>query len=138
MNRIRDYAAFATGYMGLGYIVLWPLSGADPTGTPFGASLVCGDTAWRLLDAICQSEHRLQMPASLHALGLMSTSLVTLRVLLFLLRRCRWACVAPPLDMTTLMGRLPKMTWPPRRVRPQARRAVVKPRAQFGLRGVPP
>jgi len=138
MNRIREYTGFAIGYLGLGYIVLWPLSGADHSGQPFGASLVCGDTSWLLLDFICHSEHRLQMSPSLHALGLMSTSLVTLRVLFYALKRTRRAVIPPAVDISMMLARLPKMNSPPRRTRPPAQRAVVKPRAQFGLRGVPP
>ena len=144
MNRIREYAGFAVGYTGLGYMVLWPLSAAGQNGQPFGASLMCGDTSWLLLDFICHSEHRLQMPASLHALGLMSASIVVLRLFLYAFKRSRRAAATPRVDISTLLARLPDTSPVPRSRKPQEARQEmrqearhVRPRTQFGLRGLP-
>jgi len=145
MNRIREYARFAVSYTGLGYMVLWPLSAAGQNGQPFGAPLLCGDTSLLPLDFICHFEHRLPLPTSLHALGLMAASIVVLRLLLYAIKRSRRVVVPPRVDISIQLARLPKTGPPPRRRNAQAphqeRRQesrYVRPRAHFGLRGAPP
>lgn len=115
MERIKDYAGFIGWFIGLGYIVLWPITAADLGGKPFGASIFCRDSAPSLKDFLCNSAHPLQLPASLHAIGFLAAIFVTVRLLRHVIRRTRRT--------------------PPRR-RPAPARRTVKPRSEFGLRGL--
>jgi hypothetical protein len=136
MNRIKDYTGFTAWFVGLGYIVLWPVTSSDLGGQPFGASMVCRDNAPELLDFMCNSAHPLSMPAGLHALGFMSAIFVTSRLLVSGVKRSRQA-VKRRTSVSSLpaVQKLDEPVPPPRR--PQPRRSTVKPRTHFGLRGVP-
>ena len=132
MNRIKDYIGFAIWFAGLGYIALWPITSTDLGGKPFGASFFCHDTPLGTLDFPCHSALPLQLPPSLHVLGLLSALFVTVRLLLYALKRSRRAVDARIADIPAHVTRLPD-TVPPllRPLRP------VKPRTHFGLRGMP-
>ena len=136
MNRIKDYIGFAIWFAGLGYIALWPVSSPDLGGKPFGASIFCRDVTLSVLDLLCNSVHPLLLPPTLHALGLLSTLFVAVRLLLCVLKRWRRAVGSRAADMSALITRLPGAVAPPRRKPVRALRPV-KPRTHFGLRGMP-
>lgn len=68
MNRIKDYSGFAAWFLGLGYLVLWPIT-AD-------------------------AAPALRLPPGLHALGFMSALYVAARVLADAVRRSRRASLS--------------------------------------------
>ena len=136
MNRFKDYTGFAIWFAGLGYLALWPLTSSDLDGKPFGASILCRDASLSVLDLLCNSAHRLQLPPILHALGFLSTMFVTVRLLQYALKRSRRALASRAADMSVLMTRLPNVVPPPRR-KPTRPLRPVKPRTHFGLRGMP-
>jgi hypothetical protein len=139
MNRIKDYAAFVGWFAGLGYIVLWPITAGDLGGKPFGASIFCQDGASSLTDFLCNSAHPLQLPPGLHALGFLSALFVTARLLTHVIRRMRRAAGKGAGNAATAGAastvKIPATIAPPPRKPTPARRAV-KPRTQFGLRGL--
>jgi hypothetical protein len=137
MNRIRDYTGFATWFSGLGYIVLWPLTSPDLGGKPFGASIFCRDNSLSLLDLLCNSAHPLQLPPALHALGFLSTVFVTVRLLVYAVRRSRRAAGSSAAEASALIARSPVAIQKPQRRKPAPPLRPVKPRTHFGLRGMP-
>ena len=132
MNRIKDYSGFAAWFVGLGYIVLWPLTTSDLGGQPFGASVMCRDNTPKLLDFMCYSSHSLAMPPGLHALGFVSAIFVTTRLLISGVKRSRRAVKR---HTSRSLPAAPILDEPPPR-KPQPRRPTVKARTHFGLRGV--
>jgi hypothetical protein len=135
MNRIKDYSGFVGWFAGLGYIVLWPITVDNLSGEPFGASIFCRDGPISVPDILCNSAHPLRMPLGLHALGFMSAMFVTVRLLIIAIRRTRRkagarASTAPPIERISAI--LPPQ--PPRK--PARLRHCVKPRKEFGLRGM--
>jgi len=128
MDRLKEYAGFAAWYLGLGYLVLWPWTAAEPDGRPFGAAILCRGDAPGHLDFLCHATHPLWMSPGLHAIGFVSTMFVTLRLMGAALKRSRRASSAAPPSGAAAV--------PPR---PQARPPLrkIKPRTEFGLRGVP-
>lgn len=134
MNRIKDYAGFAGWFAGLGYIVLWPVTATNMGGKPFGAALFCREDATGLLDSLCQLPHPLHLPEGLHALGLLSALFVAFRLLMLAVRRTRRAARA---RHAAPAAALSQDAPPPRRMVAPAPRRTVKPRSQFGLRGMP-
>ncbi len=132
MDRIKDYVGFTAWFVGLGYIVLWPMTASELGGQPFGASMVCRDTAPELLDFLCKSARSLAMPPGLHAIGFTATLFVTLRLLCLSIKRSWRARRAPALPPAT-----PAEVEPPplRTARPYL--PPIKRRDHFGLRGVP-
>ena len=91
MNRIKDYAGFIGWFAGLGYIALWPVTAADLSGKPFGASILCNNGALNLTDFLCKSAHPFVMPSGLHAIGCLSAVFVSARLLTHAVRRTRRA-----------------------------------------------
>lgn len=141
MNRIKDYSRFAVCFAGLGYIVLWPLSTPGAGGDLFGASLLCGGGAFAPLDWLCHAPHPLRLSPALHAVGLLSAAFVVARFSLRGLRRLRLrrkpvAAVAA-VEAPTPAVHLPAKTSRPRLRKPMGAPRPVKPRAHFGLRGLP-
>lgn len=130
MNRVKDYSNFAICFAGLGYIALWPLSSPDAGGHLFGGPLICRDGAFALVDWLCHCPHPLRLSLPLHALGFFSAMFVMARFSWRTFRRVRRkpmaAAAAPP--PAKALRRRQKPLGPPR---------PVKPRAQFGLRGMP-
>lgn len=128
MNRVRDYIQFAVCFTGVGYIVLWPLTAHDDVVAAFGASLICGGNF--ITDAICRLPHPLTLAPGLHLIGLASALAVVAHCVLRRLVRLRPASRALPPEAAVVVSR-PRMaaalTEKPR---------PVKPRRQFGLRGV--
>ena len=137
MNRIKDYAGFVGWFAGLGYIVLWPVTAADLGGKPFGASIFCYDGAPSLTDFLCHSAHPLLLPPGLHLLGFLSAVFVTTRLLVHAIRRTRRAAGTRAAVKSSPMARIPAALVPMSQRKPAPRRSPVKPRTQFGLRGMP-
>jgi hypothetical protein len=137
VNRIKDYSDFAAWFSGLGYIALWPLTSPDLGGKPFGASLLCRDGSLSLLDLLCNSAHPLQLPPALHGLGILAAAFVTVRLLLYAVRRLRRAAAARAAEASALVAQTPVAIQPPPRRKPAPARRPVKPRTHFGLRGMP-
>jgi hypothetical protein len=106
MNRIRDYAGFIGWFAGLGYIALWPVTGT-------------------------YSVHPLELPPGLHLLGLLSAAFVAARLLVHAIRRARRAA-----GKDTRLQVNAAAVAPPVVRKPQPVRRLVKPRKEFGLRGV--
>jgi hypothetical protein len=131
MNRLKDYAGFVGWFAGLGYIVLWPVTATELGGKPFGVSIFCHEDAPSLTDFLCHSAHPLELPPGLHALGFLSALFVTTRLLVHAVRRTRRA-VGKSADP----GNLVEFAPPPLR-KPQPMRPPIRPRTQFGLRGMP-
>src|SRR5665647_2841414 len=136
MSRIKDYAGFVGWFSGLGYIVLWPITSANLSGKPFGASIFCRDGAFSVPDFLCNSARPLQMPEGLHALGFLSALFVTARLLVHGYKRSRRAAgvgkYSPPSPTAVASAAAAP---PPRKPSPQ--RPKITPRTHFGLRGVP-
>jgi hypothetical protein len=106
MNRLRDYAGFIGWFAGLGYIVLWPVTGS-------------------------YSARPLDLPPGLHLLGLLSAVFVAARLLVHAIRRT-WNAAGKAAKVQVN----PAAVAPPVARKPQPVRRVVKPRKEFGLRGV--
>lgn len=130
MNRIRDYTNFAAWFVGLGYVVLWPVTAPAFGDEPFAVTVFCRDGVSGLLDLLCHSAHRLHLPPGLHALGCLSAIFVTSRLMVHAIRQR--ARGIPDLTAATA---LPAPAPPPRIPAPLGPK--VKPRSQFGLRGQP-
>lgn len=137
MNRIKDYAGFVGWFAGLGYIALWPLTAPQFGGKPLGASIFCRDGVPGALDFLCNSADPLRLPPGLHAIGFVSALFVLCQLLGYGIRRSRRAvhldpvAIHWPTRLTKFMKSRPAL----RKPRPPLRR--VKPRKEFGLRGVP-
>lgn len=127
MNRVKDYCLFAVCFAGLGYIALWPVTEHDGTIAAFEASLICGGRF--LTDAICRLPQPLTLSPGLHLIGLLSALAVVMRYVLRRLARWRPARAVPPAPTA--------IDIPPARAAPRDRLRSVKPRRQFGLRGLP-
>ena len=143
MNRIKDYASFATWFVGLGYIALWPLASPELNGRPFGASIFCRDNSLSALDLLCDLAHSLPLPSGLHALGFTAAAFVTIRLLIYAIRRFRRAVGGAGVETVASVAATPRtqaaiafVPKPSRRKAPPPLRAV-KPRNHFGLRGMP-
>jgi hypothetical protein len=135
MNRIKDYAGFAICFVGLGYIVLWPLTSPEFGGLPFGASIFCHDGSTSALDLLCNSTHPLALSSGLHAVGILSAVAVMLRLLSYVIRRSRRGIAGG--RESALKARIPVAVAPSTWRKPARPFRPVKPRAQFGLRGTP-
>ena len=153
MNRVKDYVQFAVWFVGLGYMVLWPLTahdnGISMLGAAFGAADVCGIPAVPMIDVICDPLPMLRLSPGLQFIGAMSAVYVIARLLLRQWHHVRQQRLAPtgaadglghPLErnpvsddcadrVRTMFRRLNVPPPPPPR--------AVRPRRQFGLRGVP-
>ncbi len=134
MERCRDYLYFATWFAGIGYAVLWPLAALGHGGRLFGASVLCGGSPRGLTAALCGLPHPLVLPLGLHLVGSAAAATVGARLSWRLLRRMRARFSAAPIATQSTSVVLPP---DPPHVSLRRLRAV-KPRTQFGLRGVPP
>ena len=115
MNRCKDYICFIAWFAGLSYMALWPLSAHGVGGIGLGAD-------WSL-------------PPALHAIGFSAAAWVDMRLAMIALRhlrRRRALPAQPAISAEQLEARLGLQRW---KAPPDLR--AVKPRAQFGLRGVP-
>ena len=136
MNRIRDYADFVGWFAGLGYIVLWPVASPDLGGKPFGASIFCRDGAPSLTDSLCNWVHPLHLPPALHVLGFLSAVFVTTRLLVYAIRRPWRGTGAPTGAALSPNAQVPAPRSAILSLKPERQRVPVKPRQEFGLRGV--
>jgi hypothetical protein len=125
MNRVRDYLQFAVCFAGIGYIVLWPLTAHEGAIAGLEASMICGGRL--LTDAICRLPQPLTLSPGLHLIGFVSALAVVAHCILRRLMRLR----APPADAARVVSRPAMAAALREKPRP------VKPRRQFGLRGVP-
>ncbi len=137
MNRIKDYTGFATWFAGLGYIALWPVTSPDLGGKPFGAFIFCRDGSLSVLDLLCNSSHSLLLPPPLHALGFLSAVFVTMRLLVYAVRRARRAAGRTAAEASARTAQMPVTIAPPPPPKPARPLRPVKPRTHFGLRGMP-
>ncbi len=133
MNRVKDYIQFAVGFVGVGYIVLWPLTAHDNGIAPLEAAFICGHS-FGLTDLICHPPHVLRLSPGLHLIGSISVAFIGLRVLFRRLYRRR----APAGDRTALpsAARIITALRQPLAQKPMPPLRRVKPRSHFGLRGV--
>jgi hypothetical protein len=133
MNRVRAYLHFTAWFIGLGYIVLWPLTLHDSGFATLEGSFLCGGGSFALLDMLCHPAHALRLSPGLHLIGLVSVACIMLRLLLRPLRRSRRALIAlmPCTPATRIPAILRARQKPVRPPRP------IKPRKHFGLRGIP-
>jgi len=136
MNRIKDYAGFVGWFAGLGYIVLWPVTAADLSGKPFGASIFCYDDSPSVMHMLCNSAHPLHMPPGLHVLGFLSSLFVTTRLLVYGVARSRRAAKARASLAAASAAQAATEPPPPPLRKPMPQRPQVKPRTHFGLRGM--
>jgi len=137
MNRIKDYVGFVVWFVGLGYIVLWPVTAAVLGGKPFGASIFCQDGVPGLVDFLCKPAQPLHMPPAFHVLGFLSAMFVTVRLLVHAIRHTRRAAGSSVSARVSLAGINPAVSAPPSLRKPAPPRRMVKPRTHFGLRGIP-
>jgi hypothetical protein len=135
MNRIKDYTNFAAWFAGLGYIALWPVTSPELGGKPFGAAAFCRDGAFSLLDLLCASARPLQLAPGLHALGFLSALFVTIRLLVYAIRRPRRVAGRAALRAVTRLETLSPA--PPPRRKPAPPSGPIMSRRHFGLRGLP-
>ena len=133
MNRVRAYINFTVWFVGLGYIVLWPLTVHNSGIATLEGSFLCGGGSFALLDMLCHPAHALRLSPGLHLIGQLSVGCIMLLLLLRPLRRSRRALVA--LMPRTLATRIPAMLRPRQKPVPPPR--LIKPRKHFGLRGMP-
>jgi hypothetical protein len=107
MGRYRDNFRFAVQFFGSIYLLLWPVS-TPGHGEPFGGAFVC-DVA---LAFACRLPHPLHFGIGVHLAGALCAVL-------------------------TLGGFATRVMSRAHRRRPPPPRKWVRPRSQFGLRGVP-
>lgn len=135
MNRVTDYIRFAILFVGLGYIVLWPLTAHDDAIAALDMSLLCGP----LLGTehlICRPENALRLSPGLHLLGSLSAACVMVHVLLRQFHRARRARAGQGVTLASA-ARVESTLAHLSAGRPAPPCRAVKPRAHFGLRGVP-
>jgi hypothetical protein len=131
MNRARDYINFAVKFVGLGYVVLWPLSVTSTSGDVFGAALVCSGRFGAAVARLCDLPHVLRLSLGLHVVGALCAALALVHLAVLALnarRKTRAAAAAPAFK--------PKKPRFHLRPLPPPRKAG-RPRKEFGLRGVP-
>jgi hypothetical protein len=137
MNRVKDHIQFAVCFTGLGYVALWPLTAHTGAIAAFEADLICGGRF--LTEAICRVAPMMTLSSGLHLLGLLSAVAVVLRYAAQRLVRFRRVAapaavalaVSPARVAAMLKLRMPKVRASGVKLRP------VKPRREFGLRGLP-
>lgn len=127
MNRTREYICFAVCFAGLGYIVLWPVT-ANEAGASFGGSMFCVDAAPDWLGFLCQSAQPLRLAPGLHVLGFMSAVFVAISAVAGSVKRSRRRAL--PASAALQLADAPVC-------KPRRPLSKVKPRTNFGLRGVP-
>jgi hypothetical protein len=131
MNRILDYVNFAMFLLGVGYIVLWPLTSFDH-GAPFAASAICSVSplAW-----LCHLPHPLTLSPGLQLIGIFATVWLCLRLALRAIVRLRCMRAYRAGAVSALTTRTHAAVLRPPRHKMIAPLRSVKPRNRFGLRG---
>ena len=141
MNRLKDHLCFAVQFVGLGYVVLWPVSTPAGGGGVFGASLLCARGGAGRLDFVCSLPHPLQLGIGLHVAG----ALCAVAALLLLVVRGVGRARRRQVDAAVVSDEArPAAAVVPLRQKPRAYRRpmppprkLTEPRTHFGLRGVP-
>ncbi|MBI1202151.1 MAG: hypothetical protein GC182_06530 [Rhodopseudomonas sp.] len=143
MHRVKDYIRFVICFIGIGYMVLWPLTAHDVRIALIGTASSCDGHAVRWIAMTCRSSSWLHLTPGLDLLGLASAVCVLLRLVLRHLLRWRHTSATsissadtlaeetPPQDAVGRIAALLRRTAPP----PPPR--TVQPRNHFGLRGAP-
>jgi len=132
LDRFKDYLGFAVGFIGIGYIALWPLAASGYGGKLFGASILCSGSGAHLLGlnvlgAVCHWKHPLTLSPTLHVMGFSAAIATGLRLLYRSLHRYMQArAVAVP----ELSIEVPSAIAPRHQPLPS-----LPPRRHFGLRG---
>ena len=141
MNRLKDHFCFAVRYVGMGYVVLWPVS-TPAGGDLFGAPLLCTGGSARAFDFLCAMPHPLQLGLGLHVAGTLCALAAVLHLLARAIVRAKRRR-QPALPGAAEAAAPVRAAVPARpRLRPGRRpmpppRKQVEPRTHFGLRGVP-
>lgn len=138
MNRARDYINFAVKFVGLSYVVLWPVSVTGTSGNVFGAAVVCGGRLGAAMDHLCRLPHLLRLNLGLHFVGAVFAVLAVLHIAARTVRSRRPPSVggAAAATAASVAAVKPKMTRFRFRPLPPPRK-LGGPRKEFGLRGVP-
>ena len=128
-NRVGDYCGFAVRFVGLGYLVLWPLASPDP----FGLARFCRPDApfWYLL---CHWPHLLNLTPGLHLIGIFFAAALGIHLLLRTAVRWRRERGQRAGAGSALSAHVPAA---PQRTPFRAPLRKVKSRRQFGLRAAP-
>lgn len=141
MNRLKDHLCFAVQFVGLGYVVLWPVSTPAGGGGVFGASLLCARGGAGRLDFVCSLPHPLQLGIGLHVAGALCAVAALLLLVVRGVGRARRRQVAAAVVSAEAR---PEAAAVPLRQKPRAYRrpmppprTLTEPRTHFGLRGVP-
>jgi hypothetical protein len=129
-NRVCDYCSFAARFIGIGYLVLWPLTRPDP----FGVMRLCPSNtqAWRLF---CHWPHLFDFTPGLQLIGMPCAGWLFIDLLLRQIlrwRRARAERAAAALALTA--GTASALAQPAQRAPFVAPLPKVKPRSEFGLR----
>jgi hypothetical protein len=142
MNRARDYINFAVKFVGIGYVVLWPLTGTSATGDVFGAAFICGGRLGTAARHLCDLPHPLRLSLGLHAVGALFAVLALLHLAFLALRAKRRPrndaaapVAAPSIPSPASLAKPKKPRFHLRPLPPP--RKPGRPRKEFGLRGVP-
>jgi hypothetical protein len=132
-NRVVDYGGFAVRFVGLGYLVLWPLS----TWSPFGLARWCRPDAlsWRLF---CHWPQLIHLTPGLHLIGLFCAGALAVHLALRLAARLRRARAERVERARAANIRVPQaLARAPQRSVFAAPLPKIKPRSEFGLRAGP-
>jgi len=130
-NRVVDYCGFAVRFIGLGYLVLWPLARPDPLGL---AGLCRSGALWRAARFLCHWPQFVTLTPGLHLLGILCVGWLAIWILWRQGVRFRRAHAARADAALALSTRIAVVPGRPAFVAPLPK---VKPRSQFGLRGGP-
>ena len=130
-NRVGDYCAFAVRFVGIGYLVLWPLASPDP----FGLARFCRPNTPHLL---CRWPHLLDLTPGLHLIGISCAGALGIQLLLRAAARWRRARAQQAEREEAFNARVPAvLLGRPQRPPFQAPLPKIKSRSHFGLRAAP-
>ena len=141
MNRIKEYFEFEARFLGLGYMLLWPVIAHDNSIVTLNTPIFCGENAYLPFAPLCHLSHAVHLSPGLHLIGLMSASYVVGSLALRRLRRWRRVPAANDVAMSVSASRIDAMLPPaprPTRAKPLCPLRPVRPRKTFGLRGTEP
>jgi hypothetical protein len=124
-NRTKDYIAFALWFAGLSYLALWLVATRDH------GLAICRSLP-PLIHRACEVIRDPALPPGLHAVGLLAVTVVSMHAGWLIVRaaRRRWQRKDSPSNPAPVAEPVPpaEMRW--------MLRSNIKPRRQFGLRGV--
>jgi hypothetical protein len=128
LNRVGDYSGFVIRFLGVGYIVLWPL--IEPT--PLAASVLCG--AAQPLAFVCNLPHVISLPIGLHVIGIVCAACVGLALAARPVARWRRERTQRSVLLAARVPAAAKRSFRQKPSRPYRR---VRARDHFGLRNAP-